>query len=470
MNSTEQFGSEPLGKLLRQQALPASVGILVMSIYAIVDTIYVGHLVGSEGIGAITVVLPITFLISSIGMSIGVGGSSVLSRSLGGKDNEKAFLTFGNQVIMTITLAVFFVLLGSFFNDDIVTLFGGKGDVRGPALAYFNIVLVGVPFLAWAMMSNNVIRAEGYPRVAMFAMIIPAISNLILDPIFMIGFNMGIEGAAWATTISYMASAFFTLYHFVFGKSELKLSLEYCKPSLPIIKEISSLGSVTLARQGVISILALVLNNSLFYYGGEGGLSVYGIVNRVLMFANFPVLGITQGFVPIVGYNFGARMKDRVGKIVRLSIGWASALSLLIFIVLMVFAKDIAGLFTTNESLIEETAPVIRTVFLATPLLAVSLIISAFFQAIGKAVPALFLALTKQGFFLIPLVLLLPLAYGLDGIWMAFPIADVGAALVSYLYYKLSSVRYPDNEVVSNPDITDRIVKPENIEEFEEVK
>tara|TARA_B100000508_G_scaffold140085_2_gene140068 strand:+ start:88256 stop:89662 length:1407 start_codon:yes stop_codon:yes gene_type:complete len=468
MKSTDKFGTEPLGKLLREQAFPASVGILVMSIYAIVDTIFVGHLVGAEGIGAITVVLPITFLISSIGMSIGVGGSSVLSRSLGGKDNEKAFRTFGNQVMMTVTLAVFFVLLGSFFTDEIITVFGGKGDVKDPAITYFSIVLIGVPFLAWAMMSNNVIRAEGYPRVAMFAMIIPAISNLILDPVLMIGFDMGIEGAAWATTISYMASATFTFVHFVRGKSELKLSLEYCKPSVPIIKEISSLGAVTLSRQGVISLLALVLNNSLYYYGGEQGLSVYGIVNRVLMFANFPVLGITQGFVPIVGYNFGARLKERVRAIVKLSIGWASAFSLLIFIVLMVFAKDIAGLFTTNEELIKETTPVIRTVFLATPLLAVSLIISAYFQAIGKALPALFLALTKQGFFLIPLVLLLPFAYGLDGIWMSFPIADVGAALVSFIYYKLSPTKYPDGQTEDNPDVIENYRSIRTAKEIEE--
>ena len=456
MKSTDKFGSEPLGKLLRQQAFPASVGILVMSIYAIIDTIYVGHYVGAEGIGAITVVLPITFLISSIGMAIGVGGSSVLSRSLGGKNNEKALHTFGNQALMTITLAVFFVLLGSFFTDEIINIFGGKGGVKAPAITYFNIVLIGVPFLAWAMMSNNVIRAEGFPRVAMYAMIVPAISNLILDPVFMVGFDMGIEGAAWATTISYAASATFTLVHFLRGKSELKLDIQYFRPNGKIIKEISSLGAVTLARQGVISILALVLNNSLFYYGGERGLSVYGIVNRILMFANFPVLGITQGFVPIVGYNFGARLKERVRSIVRLSIGWASAISVLIFILLMVFAKDIASLFTNNTALIEDTTPVIRTVFLATPLLAVSLIISAYFQAIGKALPALFLALTKQGFFLIPLVLLLPFAYGLDGIWMSFPIADIGAALVSFIYYKVSPTRYPDGELSENPDVFDR--------------
>jgi putative MATE family efflux protein len=443
MKSTDKFGTAPLGKLLSQQAFPASIGILMRSIYAIVDTIYVGQYVGAYGIGAITVVLPITFLISSSGMAIGIGGSSVLSRALGEKNSEKAYRTFGNQVMMTVTLAIFFVLVGAFFTDEIIHVFGGLGKVEEPAISYFNIVLIGVPFLAWSMMSNNVIRAEGYPRVAMFAMIIPAIVNMILDPIFIIWLDMGIAGAAWATTISYFGSAFFTLHHFVWGKSELHFKIEYFKPSIPIIKEISALGIVTLARQGVISLLALVLNNSLFHYGAERGLSIYGIVNRLLMFVNFPVLGITQGFVPIVSYNFGARMKERVKQIVKISIAWASAISVLIFILLMTFAANIAGLFTPDEDLILETTPVIRTIFLATPLLAISLIISAYFQAIGKAKPALFLALTKQGIFLIPLVLILPIYFGLNGIWMAFPIADIGAALVSFLYYVLTPTKYP---------------------------
>src|SRR5690554_2602861 len=345
--------------------------------------------------------------------------------------------------MITVSLAVIFVLLRAFFNEDIIHVFGGRGGVEQPAVAYFNILLIGVPFLAWSMMSNNVIRAEGYPRIAMYAMIIPAILNIILDPIFIIVLDMGIEGAAWATTISYMGSAAFTLRHFVYGKSVLQISIEYCMPSWPIIKETAALGVVTLARQGVISILAVVLNNSLYFYGGEQGLSIYGIVNRVLMFANFPVLGITQGFVPIVGYNFGAQLKERVQQIVKISIAWASGISVLLFILLMTFAANISGLFTSELELIQETTPVIRTVFLATPLLAVSLILSAYFQAIGRAGPALFLALTKQGIFLIPLVLILPLYFGIHGIWMAFPIADVGAALVSFIYFKVSHPKYP---------------------------
>ena len=453
MSEADKFGTQPLGKLLRQQAFPASIGILVMSIYGIVDTIFVGHFVGADGIGAITVVLPITFLIASIGMAIGVGGASVLSRALGDNNKEKAFFTFGNQVMLTVTLALLFVLIGFVFSDEVIRLFGGNGSIHGPAMEYFGIVLIGIPFLAWSMMSNNVIRTEGYPKIAMIIMIIPALLNVILDPILIVYFDMGLAGAAWATSISFIGSALFACYHFSFGKSQLSFAAKYFIIKPKIIAEIASLGAVTFARQGVISILATVLNNSLFYYGGEQGLSVYGIVNRVLMFANFPVLGITQGFVPIVGYNFGAKLKERVREIVKLAIIWATGFSLIIFILLMVFAQEIPILFTKNAELIVDSGSAIRIVFLATPLLAVSLIISAYFQAIGMALPALLLALTKQGFFLIPLVLILPIYFGLNGIWMAFPIADVGAALVSYIYYKVSKVRYSDKEVVSNPDI-----------------
>lgn len=439
MDKSNSFGTEPLGKLLRQQAIPASIGILIMSIYGIVDTIFVGRFVGSNGIAAITVVMPITFLISSIGMAIGVGGASIISRALGEENEEKAYKAFGNQIMMTITLALLLVSVGFYFIDQVLFAFGGKGEVLEPSREYFGILLYGAPFLAWAMMSNNVIRAVGYPKVAMFTLIIPAIANIILDPIFIVALDMGIKGAAWATTLSYMASATYTTLFFFSKKSSLPLSAQYLKADLPIMKEIASIGSVTLARQGTISVLSIVLNNSLFAYGGELALSVYGIINRVMLFLNFPVLGITQGFVPIVGYNFGAKLMDRVRDIINLSIRSATLIALCIFALIMIFTGSIVGIFTSDTALIEETIPAIRIAFLATPLLAISLLGSAYFQAIGKALPALLLALTKQGFFLIPLVLLLPLAFDLNGVWMAFPIADLGTAAISYYYLKRST-------------------------------
>lgn len=434
MSKSEHFGTEGLGKLLRQQAIPASIGILIMSIYQIVDTFFVGRWVSENGIGAITVVLPIVYLIASIGMSIGVGGASIISRALGDKNPEKAHKTFANQVIMTLSLAIFIVVMCYLFLDEVLFTFGGKGKILAYARDYFSILLLGIPFLAWAMMSNNVIRAEGYPKVAMFILIVPAVANIILDPILIVGFDMGIKGAAWATTLSYMASASYAAWFFFSGKSGLKINSKTLRLDLRIIKEITSIGSVTLARQGTISVLAIVLNNSLFAYGGEMGLNIYGIINRLMLFMNFPVLGISQGFVPIVGYNFGAKLWDRVAEITNLSMKAASLIAFGIFMLIMFLSPQIAGIFTENTALIDATSPAIRFTFLATPLLAISLLGSAYFQATGKALPALLLALTKQGFFLIPLVLVLPVFFGLNGIWFSFPLADIGAAAISYYY------------------------------------
>lgn len=430
------FGSQPLGRLLRQQAIPASAGILVMSIYGIVDTIFVGLWVGPLGIGAITVVQPITFLIASIGMAIGVGGASIISRAFGEGDDSRAYLAFGNQALMTVIFGILFVVLGFLFMDEILNLFGGRGNIQQPARIYFRILLAGVPFLAWAMMSNNVIRAEGFPRIAMLTIMIPAVLNILLDPLFIIYFDMGIAGAAWATTISYLASALFATWFFLKGGSQMHLSFMFIKPSVPIVKEIVALGSVTFARQGTISILSIVLNNSLFIYGGELGLAIYGIIGRLLMFTNFPVLGITQGFIPIVGYNFGARFMDRVVKLIKLSITSATLISFSIFALIMIFTPHIVSVFTNDDQLIRETVPSLRMVFLATPLLAVNLLGSAYFQAIGRAKPALILSLSKQGFLLIPLILILPVYFGINGIWFSFPIADIGAALITGYYLK----------------------------------
>ncbi|NND05872.1 MAG: MATE family efflux transporter [Saprospiraceae bacterium] len=439
MSQSANFGTAPIGTLLRQQSVPASIGILVMSIYGIVDTIFVGRWVGSMGIAAITVVMPITFLIGALGMSIGVGGASMISRALGRGDRSSAYQVFGNQMVMTVILGIVFSSLGAYFADDILKLFGGRGDILAPARTYFLITLIGIPFLAWAMMSNNVIRAEGFPKVGMYTLVVPAVANLILDPILIVWLDWGMKGAAWATTLGYMASAFYTFHYFLFGKSEMKISRQDLMLKKAVVSEISAIGAVTLARQGTISVLYIVLNNTLFRYGGELSISMWGIINRVMSFANFPVLGITQGFVPIAGYNYGAKLWGRVLKVIESAVRYGTAISLGLFLIIMIFAPSFVKLFTLEEQLLVETPGTLRIVFIATPLIAMQLIGSAYLQAIGKAMPALFLALTKQGIFLIPLILILPLFFGLNGVWISFPIADVAAAIISIWYLKKST-------------------------------
>ena len=435
--TTNSLGTQKISKLLIKQAIPASIGILVMSLNMIVDTIFVGQWIGSMAIAAITVVLPIVFLISSIGMGIGIGGSSIISRAFGAKDIKKAYLTFGNQISLTLVLSIFFVSVGILFYKPLLLLFGANGAILDPATSYFKVVLYGVPFLAFAMMGNPVIRAEGKPKFAMYAMILPAISNILLDIIFIKFLNLGMFGAGLATSISYAVCGLFIFSFFLSKKSELIIKPSYFLLKVAIVKEIIQLGGVTIARQGTISVLMIVLNATLFTYGGENAIAVYGIINRVMMFALFPVLGVTQGFLPIAGYNYGAKNSERVKEVIKKAILYGSMVATLIFLGIITFPEAIARLFTSDAALIKETPKALLYVFLATPVITAQLIGSAYFQAAGKALPALLLTLLKQGIFLIPLVYLLPKFFGLNGVWFSFPIADVLATLVTMIFLRI---------------------------------
>lgn len=435
-NRSKQLGEDSIPSLLIKQAVPASIGILVMSIYGIVDTIFVGRFIGPLAIGATTVVFPITLLIGSVGMAIGIGGASMISRALGADDTKKARLTFGNQIVLTVVIAVAIMLISYQFMDEVLLLFGAKGDLLPLSRAYFKVIILGVPFLAWAMMSNNIIRSEGRATVAMFVMMIPAVMNIILDPIFIIVLDMGIEGAAWATTIAYICSAAFALIYFATGKSELKFKSENLILKWPIVAEIFSIGGVTFARQGTIGLLFIVLNNTLFTYGGELAISTYGIINRIMMMTNFPVLGVTQGFLPIAGYNYGAKKWQRVEQTIKTAILSGSAIAFLMFLGVMFFTYQLVSMFTEDSSLLGDAPNAIRIAFIATPLLCLQLIGAAYYQAIGKALPALLLTLTKQGFCLIPLILILPNFMGIYGVWASFPIADTLSAIISFIFLR----------------------------------
>ena len=445
---SDQLGTEPIGKLLIKQAVPASIGILVMSLNILVDSIFVGNWIGSIAIAAINVVLPVSFFIAALGMAIGIGGSSIISRALGADNKAKALKTFGNQITITILLTVVMVILGLYFVDSLIPAFGGKGTIFDLAKVYYTIVLYGVPFLALCMMGNTVIRAEGKPKFAMIAMIIPSVGNLLLDYIFIYVFDWGMAGAAWATTAGYLLCFGYILYFFLSKDSELKLRLPHFALNGSILKEITSLGIVTLSRQAVVSITYLLMNNILFDLGGEAMIAVYAIIGRMLMFALFPVFGVTQGFLPIAGYNYGAEKYRRVRESINTAIKYAAFVATLVFIGLMIFPGELAGLFlssrpdmsaielATNAFVLEHSPSAMRWVFAATPIIAIQLIGAAYFQAIGKAVPALLLTLTRQGFFFIPLILILPHFLGETGVWISFPISDVLATIVTGWYLR----------------------------------
>ncbi len=441
--SSEALGSEPIGKLLIKQAVPASIGILVMSLNVLIDSIFVGNWIGSIAFASINVVLPVSFFIGSLGMAIGVGGSSIISRALGSNNKEKALQTFGNQISLGFVFMISLVILGLTFADDIIPKFGGKGDIFEPAKIYYTIILYGVPILGFAMMGNTVIRAEGKPKFAMIAMIIPTVSNLVMDYVFINLMDMGMHGAAWATTGSYLACFLYVFWFFNSKNSELKINFRHFKLQKEIVSEIASLGGVTLARQAVVSVTYLLMNNILYNIGQEGLVAVYAIIGRMLMFALFPVFGVTQGFLPIAGYNYGAHQYQRVRETINTAITYAAVVATLVFVGLMIFPAEITSLFISdstnlapkelalNQYVLSHTAEPMRWVFAATPIIALQLIGAAYFQAVGKAIPALLLTLSRQGFFFIPLVLILPQFYGELGVWISFPIADILATIVT---------------------------------------
>ena len=431
-----ELGTQKISKLLIKQAVPATIGILVMSLNMIVDTIFVGQWIGVLAIAAITVVLPIAFLISSIGMGIGIGGSSIISRALGANNPEKAFLTFGNQICLTVILAILFVVLGNVFSVSILNLFGAKGEILPIASEYFGVIIYGVPFLAFAMMGNPTIRAEGKPKFAMYAMMVPSVLNILLDILFIKYFNWGMYGAGLATSISYASCGLYILYFFLSSKSELQIIPKNFKLDFKIVQEIAKLGGVSIVRQGAISILMIVLNYSLYTYGGEISIAVFGIINRVMMFALSPVLGVSQGFLPVAGFNIGAKKNERVKETIKKSIYFGSILGTLVFIGIVIFKEQIIWIFTNDATLLEKTPDAMLVVFLVTPIVTMQLIGSAYFQAAGKAMPALLLTLLKQGIFLIPLAYFLPIYYGIDGVWWSFPIADTLATIITVLVLK----------------------------------
>ncbi len=436
MKKSDLLGTEKIGKLLASQAIPAAIGFMLMSFNMIVDTFFVGQYIGKLAIGAVGVVTPIAFLMSSVGMAIGVGGSSIVSRALGAKEQDKVQLAFNNQIGLTIVISFLLSVLGYLFMDEILVAFGALGDLKPDAITYYSRLLIGIPFLSIAMMGNNNLRAEGKPQMAMLVLLVPSVFNMLLDYVFIILLDYGMEGAAWATSISYISSFAGVAYYYLAKRGELQIDVTLFKPNLKITSEIFSIGSVSIVRQGAISLLTIIINQKLFYYGvqeginGEDAITVYTIVNRIAMFAFFPLIGIAQGFVPIVGYNYGAQQYDRVKEAIKTALVYGFFISVLLCGVLIVGSNYIPILFSKDAEIITYTPNAIFWIFLATPVVIFQLIGASYFQALGNGKMALLLTLSKQLFFLIPLLYITPPFYGLNGIWYAFPIADILSALL----------------------------------------
>jgi putative MATE family efflux protein len=430
----DQLGKEPIPSLLLRMSLPAAMGFLALTTYQLVDTVFIGHYVGVEGLGGIAVVMPIVLLISSLGRGLGVGGGSIIARSLGAEDRDRAEQTLSHLFLLCLLFSALTLVAGIRFTDPILGFFGAQGAILPSSRDYFLFLLPGLPFLSFSMLSNNVIRAAGNARKAMQIMIFPALINVLLDPLFIAWFGWGMRGAALATTISYLGSSLFALTYFISNRGPLRLRPQRIRPSRTLSGEILSIGATPIARQGMGALLAVVMNTTLFAFGGELAVASYGMVHRLHMFVMFPIIGLNQGFIPICGYNLGAGHLHRVRSVIRLSLRASILIGCLLATLLWFFASQLVTIFTPDPDLIRQSGFALGMVFLLLPLAAIQLLCAVYFQARGKALASLTLTLLRQGFLLIPLVLLLPRLFGLTGIWYAFPVADLLACLLSLLY------------------------------------
>jgi putative MATE family efflux protein len=428
------LGEEPIWPLIRRLSVPAMIGMMVNALYNFVDTIFVGQGVGPLAIAGLSIAFPIQMLIAAFAQMFGVGSASIISRRLGEKNDKAAADAAGTALTATVLFAIVITILGSLFIDPILSVFGATEQILPYAHEYFSIILYGAVFISISMAANNIIRAEGKAKTAMLIMIIGTGSNLIMDPIFIFGFNMGIRGAAIATVISQVLSSLFAIRFFIRNESILPLHLRSFLIRIRDLRETVVLGFSVFVRQSGTSLMALAVNNMLKIYGGDMAITAYGMIMRLLIFFVMPIFGLVQGFQPIAGYNYGARRMDRVKEAVWKAILVATILASFGFALTMLFPRFILTIFTSDTEALDIAVPALRVVMMMIPLLGLQAIGSTLFQSIGKAFPAFFLGLSRQFIFLIPLVLILPRFFGLDGVWAAFPIADLLSTIVTTVW------------------------------------
>lgn len=429
------LGEEKIGRLLFKLSLPSVIGMLVHALYNFVDAIFIGQGVGTNGIGGLAIAFPFQMLIMAMAGLIGIGAASVVSRNLGSGHREKAYTVAGNALLLAILFGLFSMTAGTLLLDPILRLFGATDVLMSYSREYISVILLGAVFGTFGMVSNNLVRSEGQAIVAMVTMLSGTFLNIILDPIFIFGLEMGMRGAAIATVISQFASFCFLVLYFLSGRSSLKIRWKHFRLKTVYIKEIMIIGFPSFVRQSGSSILMILINNSLARYGGDIYIAVFGVINRFFMILFMSVFGVVQGVQPIIGYNFGAGKIDRIKQGMKLAILTTTIISTLFFIVLMSFPTQMISIFNNDAELVAVGSHAIRIIMLAMPIVGYQIITSAFFQAVGKAKPALILGLSRQFLFLIPLVLIFPIFFGVNGIWLSFPIADFLSTTITTIWF-----------------------------------
>ncbi len=437
--------------LLFRFSTPAIVGMLVSALYNMVDTLFVGRGVGPLAIAALTVVMPMQLIMMAVGIMVGVGSASVISRALGAGEKEKALKTASNGVVLNLIISVVLMIPAYLFIDKILYFFGASTDTYQYAKDYLVIILIGFISFSFAIMANNLIRAEGKPRAAMYSMLIGAVSNTILDPIFIFSFKMGVQGAAIATIISQLISAVFVICFFASSKSIYKLNLKSFKPDALISKEILSIGLPSFGMQVAGSAVFLFFNRSILHYGNDMYLAILGIGLRILNFIEMPIIGIAQGFSTLASFNFGAKHYERIKKVFKEAVLWSIIIAGTGFILLMAIPGRILGIFTSDSSLIEVGVTPMRIIISMLPFIGFQILGGSLFQAIGKTIPSLIIILSRQLLLLLPAILILPLFFGLTGIWLSVPISNFISILITgaYVFWQVKKF----NEMIKSREL-----------------
>lgn len=438
MTQTNPLATEPVGTLIRRYSVPAIISGVVSAIYNMVDQIFIGHGIGELGMAATNVAFPFTTICMALALLIGVGGASNASLMLGRGDREGASKIVGNAISMMVLAGVVLMAASLIFLMPLLRLFGATDPVMPYAQPYTFITALGIPFLIFSTAGSHIIRADGNPTYAMISVTAGAVFNLIFDPVFMFVFGWGIEGIAWATTLGQVLSTLIVVYYFIRPMRSVTLKKSSFKIKPRFIGRISALGIAASVNQVALAIVQIVLNNVLIHYGAlsnygsEIPLAVVGAVMKVNMLFFVGIIGISQGCQPIIGFNYGARNYARVKQTYKIGVIAASAIAVASFICYQLFPDKIMMIFGTgSDTYIEFATRYMRTYMAAVFLMGIQPFTSNFFTAIGKSIMGLIMSLTRQILFLVPLILILPMFFGIDGVLYAGPIGDTAASILA---------------------------------------
>lgn len=431
------LGEEKISKLLIKFSIPAIVGMLVSALYNIVDRIYIGNApeLGANGLAGITIGFPLMLIMLAIALLFGIGGATLFSIRLGQKREEDAEKVLGNSFVLLVSSGIIYMIVGQIFLVPLLKLFGASATVLPYSVEYMRVIFFGSTFQILSLGMNHFIRADGSPKIAMMTMFIGAGINIVLDPIFIFGFNMGMMGAALATIIAQGVSALWVVLHFLSKHSKAKLQIKNLILDAVIVKKIVSLGLPGFLLQLASSLLNTLLNRNLFIYGGDIAVSGMGIINSIQTLMLMPIIGLNQGVQPIISFNFGAKNFDRVKEAIKLALAVATGIVVLGFIITRLFPELLVSMFNRDPDLIVFGTMAISSWFMMLPVVGFQIIAANFFQAIGRSKSAMFLTLTRQIIFLIPAVIFFPQFWGVEGLLYAAPFADLLAAILTGYFF-----------------------------------